>query len=112
MKAMKFQCSPKGMIMDISSMRSFAAQFLGKGKVYDRLLSCLLEKDYYNDDELPFPTVKFLMTYLGLNEYQVRKQLEMIYHDLIYSDMRRDIIETEYIFHLRYYENHHNFRVK
>ena len=109
---MKFQCSPKGMIMDISSMRSFAAQLLGKGKKYDRLLSCLLEKDYYNDDELPFPSVKYLKTYLGLNEYQVRKQLELIYHDLIYTERKRHIVETEYVFYLSYFENRHSLMMK
>jgi len=108
---MEFQCSPKGMIMDISSMRSFATQFLGKGKAYDRMLSYILEKDYYNDDELQFPTIKFLMTYLGLNEYQVRKQLEQIYHDLIYSHKGRDIIETEYVFYLSNFDNNHSLRL-
>ena len=74
--------SPKGMILDICSMRSRAQKLLTLNPEYAALLNTITAKDYYNDDELKIPTVKDLAADAEISYGVARRQLGVIYDHL------------------------------
>lgn len=50
--------TPKGMILDICSMRSRAIKLMKFENEYNPLLKVITEKDYYYDENLKFPSLK------------------------------------------------------
>lgn len=101
--------SSKGVLLDISSMRGFASQLLGKGKRYEALLRLIIEKDYYNDNDLPLPSLKELQERLGLKYALVRKHLFEIYDDLLdhqENSIDFSIKSVEYVFGMWYFDNY------
>ena len=100
--------SSKGVLLDISSMRNFAIQLIGKGKKYEALLKLIVEKDYYNDDGLKLPSINEIKERLGMSYEKVRKQLFEIYDDLL-NHTENNIVfslkKVEYVFFLTYFDN-------
>ncbi len=74
--------SPKGIILDINSMRSRAKKLLKNDSEYNTLLEAIIEKDYYNDDSLAIPTLKAVAQKAGINYSVARRLLDKIYSDL------------------------------
>ena len=83
--------STKGMILDISSMRSRARKLLDLKPEYSSMLECLTKKDYYYDDDAKLPTVKELAAEAGVTYAKARTQLQMIYEDLCSYEPTLDI---------------------
>lgn len=79
---MKTNLSSRGMILDMGSMRSFAKQLLGKGKVYEPVLKELLKEDFYGDPDIPMPTMKAISVNINLPYEKVRNYVWLIYRDL------------------------------
>ncbi|MBR9920312.1 MAG: hypothetical protein GYB31_05675 [Bacteroidetes bacterium] len=78
--------SSREILLDIGAMRQLAKGLVGQGKPYDRLLVLLLEKDYYEDDDEPIPSMKELSEKLSLSYEKVRKQIKQIYDDLVFPE--------------------------
>ena len=70
-------------ILDICSMRNQAMKLLSEENDYSPLLHVPTEKDYYYDEDLDVPTLKWLLERTGLKYYKVRKQILKIYQDLV-----------------------------
>lgn len=101
--------SSTGIIRDISSMREFAKNLLGKGKEYDELLSLIIEKNYYYDDDLRLLKVKDLQEKTNKTYSNIRKQLYEIYNDLLNHediDIEFSIKKVEYVFIMHYFDNY------
>ncbi|WP_320112298.1 hypothetical protein [Draconibacterium orientale] len=105
---MENQITTKGMMIDILSQRNFAKQLVGEGKDYDDVLNWLLAKDYYYDEDLPYPSIKELTEDLNISYSVARRLISCIYNEL--SEVYRNKIdysipEVEYIFYLTFLGN-------
>jgi hypothetical protein len=74
--------TPKGMILDICSMRSRAIKLLKNTNEYNSLLETITAKDYYYDEDLQFPSLKQFAEMAGIKYDKARRQLIKIYNDL------------------------------
>tara|TARA_R110002050_G_scaffold187306_1_gene321742 strand:+ start:18603 stop:19211 length:609 start_codon:yes stop_codon:yes gene_type:complete len=95
--------SSQDILRDIRSMRKFSGQLLGKGKIYDRLLSYLLH-DVFPYSDYTLPKLKDLQSALGIPYSKVRKHLNHIYSDLIdHEENGVDLSpsKVEYVFTLK-----------
>ncbi|WP_163323817.1 hypothetical protein [Draconibacterium mangrovi] len=102
------QITSKGMMIDILSQRNFARQLIGKGKDYDEILKLLLEKDYYYDEDLPYPSVKEIIETLKISYSVFKRKISLLYDDLseVFSNNIDYTIENvEYIFSLEFLGN-------
>ena len=68
---MERRLSSKGVLQDITSMRNFAFQLLGKGKKYEALLRLIVEKDYYCDNGPQLPSLKEIQVSLRMSYAKV-----------------------------------------
>jgi hypothetical protein len=82
--------SPKGMILDICSMRSRAKKLLINEPEYASLLRVITAEDYYNDEELKIPSVKDLAAEAEISYSVARRQLGVIYDHLCSYDEKLD----------------------
>jgi hypothetical protein len=88
-------------------MRQFARQLLGKGKSYDQLLKTILSKDYAYNYDIETPNIKKFAELSGLSYDKVRKQISLIYDDLVNhedSGVRISLNKVKYIFQLKYFD--------
>jgi hypothetical protein len=74
----------KDIMIAIPLMPKLAEALLGKGKVYDALLTEILKYDYFSDDH-HFFTPKELQQKLNLSYAQFRKQIHTLYDDFMGS---------------------------
>lgn len=79
---MEHKLSPKGMILDICSMRSRAKKLLRLNPEYSNLLKVLTAKDYYNDEDLSIPSLKELAETANISYSVARRHLDKLYDDL------------------------------
>lgn len=79
---MENKISVKQILIDLLSIREQIFKKYGGNDEYKDLLDFLMAKDYYNDDDLPFPTLKQIEEATGLGTYRTRRQLETIYLEL------------------------------
>jgi hypothetical protein len=100
--------SSNGIISDIGSMRTYALNFLDKGKEYDHLLNYLLKGDFYKDDYQERPKIQDIIKELGLSYSKFKRQLGLIYEDIT-SDCETpfEFKEVEYCLGL----SHYNYRL-
>ncbi|MEX2350242.1 MAG: hypothetical protein WD554_05130, partial [Flavobacteriaceae bacterium] len=73
---------------------------------YSQLIEFLSSKDYYNDDDLPYPTLKEIEIKTGLKSYKIRKQLKEIYESLFNYEYTFDFNKVEIFFHVDYFKNY------
>jgi hypothetical protein len=95
--------STKEMLLNIWSMRAAALKLASNGKGYSGFLKILLE-NYYNDDDLPFPSLKEFSVMSGLRYEKVRKYIADIYQDLVFDGENRpvfSITKVKYTFNIR-----------
>jgi hypothetical protein len=94
---MENKISVKQILIDLLSIREQVFKKYGDNDEYKYLLDFLMTKDYYNDDGLPFPTLKQIKKATGLGIYRTRRQLETIYLELfdgfsnIYTTNNKDV---------------------
>ena len=72
---MEHKLSPKGIILDICSMRSRAKKLLSLNPEYANLLNVLTAKDYYNDEDLSIPSLKELSEAANISYSVARRVL-------------------------------------
>jgi hypothetical protein len=80
--------SSKEILLNIGSMRGHTMKLLNLTKPYSKLLDQVLTHDFVHDEETPVPSIKELAQMSGLRYEAVRKQLQAIYHDLIFGEDR------------------------
>ncbi len=79
---MEHNISIKQIFYDILSIKEqVVKEYQGK-EPYKKLIDYINAKDYYNDDNIPYPTLKQVEEETGIKSYQLRKQLKKIYENL------------------------------
>ena len=111
---MEQKISTKQVLIDILSIKFQVKKIFENREEFNSLLTFLCEKDYYNDDEIPFPTLKEIESRTGLNGNQLRKQLLKIYNELFNYDSKYNLEfnETEYVFYLNNNKVYASFTLK
>ena len=69
-------------MIDILSIFDQVYQKYKEDPEFSLLLEFLKEKDYLNDDDIPFPTLKLLSERLGIESTDVRKKLLKLYNKM------------------------------
>lgn len=83
---MKEKLSIKQVLVDLISILPQLVNYYSKDKKYKTLLNFLTEKDYYNDEDLPYPTLKEIVEATGLKSHTLRKQLQEMYESFYAYD--------------------------
>ena len=105
---MEKNISVKRILLDILSIKEqVIVAFNGVSK-YEILLTFLTAKDYYNDDDLPIPTLKEIERHTGLKTSQLRTQLKNIYKELF--DHTFSFKKVEIIFDVEYFKRYGYFK--
>ncbi|WP_335967335.1 hypothetical protein [Galbibacter sp. PAP.153] len=79
---MEDKISIKRTLLDLLAIPEQVSIAFDDNPRYQKLLSFLLSKDFYNDDNLSIPTLKEIEAETGLKSYHVRKQIEEMYEYL------------------------------
>ena len=109
---MELKLSIKRVLLDILSIKQQVFDAFKDRKDYRELLLFLMEKDYYEDEELPIPTLKEMESILGLKIQQLRKMLKNIYYEF-YSyekNYTMNFNTTVIEFHLDYFKRYATFK--
>ncbi|AJR04811.1 hypothetical protein [Siansivirga zeaxanthinifaciens] len=111
---MKYSSTPKEILYSILSILPQVSKEFGNKEKYKSLISFLSAKDYYNDYDIPYPTMKEIEAVTGLKSYQLRKQLTEIY-DKIFAfdeDFEFEFNKTTMLIHVEYHKNFGAFNCK
>ncbi|MBO6515213.1 MAG: hypothetical protein JJ975_01505 [Bacteroidia bacterium] len=102
---MQRKMSTKGMILDICSQRSRAQKFVNLDKSYRDILNCLLQEDYYRNEDQALPTIKNICLSVNKSYDVVRKQIKNIHDDLASYPMAEEFpfntAEVSYVFYVK-----------
>ena len=102
--------SVKQILYDIFSIKEQVIK-LYKGKErYKGLITFLEAKDYFNDEDIPYPTLKQVESDTGLKTHQIRKQLNEIYESLFNYEYTFDFNDVEIYFSVNYFERYANVK--
>jgi hypothetical protein len=110
---LKENLSPKQILVDLSSVQCQLKDLFKNDNQYDSIIEFLSAKDYYNDPDIPFPTMKEVERGTGLSTAQLRKKLLEMYERLFDfgTDHGLRFTKTQYTFYLTNYEMHSQFVV-
>ncbi|MBD0833743.1 hypothetical protein [Aestuariibaculum sediminum] len=108
---MKHSISVKQTLVDIISILPQIFQEFRKDEKYCKLLDYLNEKDFFNDEDLPYPTIKQIEAETGLKSHHIRKQLKDLYASLFDYEYgyRFHFDKTEYCFIVDHFKNYATF---
>lgn len=111
---MRENLSTKQILIDLLSIKNHVKKLFENQIEFNALVTFLCEKDYYNDDDIPYPTLKEVEAGTGLNSTQLRKQLLRIYENLFNYDSiyNLEFNETEYVFYLNNNKIYGSFTLK
>lgn len=73
------QLSIKQALLDLLNVADQLPRILKNYPQYKELLSYLVEKDFYSDENLALPTVKYFQDKTGFKPHEVRKQIRLMY---------------------------------
>ena len=109
--------SLKQVILDISSMRNFAAKLLKEENTYNKILEYLIFKNIYYDEDAHLPLIKDIIKELNITYGKFKKELLKLYSELIDQDYENPKIpfcfsEVEYFFSLQSYGIYAHFTAK
>ena len=111
---MKHTITSKWIMIDILSIFDQVYQKYYKDEEFSLLLDFLKKKDYLNDDDIPFPTLKVISEELGIESTEVRKKLLKLYDKLF--DYENGLIlefnRVEILFTLNYFDRFAYFKCK
>lgn len=105
---MENKISVKQILIDLLTIREQVFKKYGGNEEYKDLLDFLMAKDYCNDDDLPFPTLKQIEEATGLGTYRTRRQLETIYRELL--DCFLDFNNVVISFNIEYHKTYGHFK--
>ena len=110
---LKESLSPKHILVDLISIQCQLKDLFKNDEQYRSIIEFLGAKDYYNDPDIPYPTMKEVEKGTGLSPTQLRKKLlEMYAHIFDYES--QDMLKfekTEYSFYLTNFDLHGQFEV-
>jgi hypothetical protein len=111
---MEHQISVKQILVDLISIMPQIIKEFSNNEKYKPLIDFLNAKDYYYDDDLPYPTLKQIEAETGIKSYHLRKQLKEIYGHLFdYEyDYNFDFSKTELIINVEYFKRYATFNCK
>ncbi|WMI64104.1 hypothetical protein RBH94_08470 [Aestuariibaculum sp. YM273] len=111
---MRHPSTPKEILYSILSILPQISKEFGNNEKYRPLISFLLAKDYYNDYDIPYPTMKEIEEVTKLKPYQLRKQLTEIYAKLFAFDegFEFEFYKTTMLVHVEYFKNFGAFNCK
>ncbi len=106
--------SIKQVLIDLISIMPQVFKEFKDNDRYAQLLNFLNTKDYYNNDDIPYPTLKQIETETELKSYHIRKQLKEMYDKLFdYDyDYSFDFNDLEIIIHVEYYKRYASIKCK
>jgi hypothetical protein len=103
---MEQKISVKRILVDlISIMPQIERDFKSKER-YSQLIGFLSSKDYYEDEDLAYPTLKEIEAKTGLKTHQIRKQLKEIYEQLFDREYTFDFNQVEIYFYVEYFKRY------
>jgi hypothetical protein len=76
--------SIKQALIDLLSVSEQLRRILKNFPKHQIILNYLLEKDFYNNDDISIPTLKMIEKETGLKPHAVRKQIQSMY-DLVFG---------------------------
>ncbi|WP_417873984.1 hypothetical protein [Xanthomarina gelatinilytica] len=111
---MEHQISIKQILVDLIGIIPQINNEFGSNEKYAQLLTFLNAKDYFNDDDLAYPTLKQIEEETGIKTYHLRKQLKEIYDKLFdYDyDFNFDFSQTKLIINVEYFKRYASFNCK
>lgn len=94
--------SPKHILVDLLSIHCQLKSLFKGEEQYSVIIDFLDAKDYYNDPDISYPTLKEVQEATGLSTSNVRKRLSEMYERLFgyETTVRLDFHKTEYNFYL------------
>lgn len=94
--------SPKHILVDLLSIHCQLKTLFKDEEQYSAIIDFLDAKDYYNDPDISYPTLKEVQEATGLSPTHVRKRLSEMYECLFgyQTPIRMDFSRTEYNFYL------------
>ena len=105
---MEHQISIKQVLVDLISIMPQIVNEFSDNEKYKTLIDFLSTKDYYNDEDLPYPTLKQIEAETGIKSYHLRKQLKEIYDKLF--DYEYDYVfnfdDAIIMFHAEYFKRY------
>ncbi len=109
--------SLKQVILDISSMRKFAAKLLKEENSYNPILEYIISRNIYYDEDAKLPLIKDILKELNITYSKFKKELIKLYYELIDQDYFDPKIpfyfdEVEYFFSLKSFDKYAHFTVK
>ncbi len=106
----------KELIFAIQAMKEQTKTLIGKEKPYELLLTILLSKDYYNEDEPHYFSSVELQKLTGLSHSKIKSQMEEIHQeifDLAFNDPTVfSFNEVVYDFYIKGWRNSISFKGK
>lgn len=109
---MELKLSIKRVLLDLLSIREQVLDHFQENGRYESLLSFIAKKDYYNDDDVAFPSLVDIEKVTGLKSHILRKQLKGMYQEFFDFEKGRilDFGKTEIWFNLEDFKRHGTFR--
>ncbi|MBC5836732.1 hypothetical protein [Flavobacterium muglaense] len=106
--------SVKRILIDLLSIKDQLKMLFNNNTEYATLINFLTEKDYYNDDDIPLPSLKEIESKTGLKTNQLRNQLLNIYQELFEYDSNKtlEFNNKEYFFFLEFNKTYASFTLK
>lgn len=101
---MEHKISVKQILVDIISIMPQIVKEFKNNERYSQLIEFLSSQNYYDDEDLPYPTLKEIEAKTGLKTYHIRKQLEEIYKRLFDYEFTFDFNKVEVFFHAKYFK--------
>lgn len=98
---MKPKITPKDIIRDLYYMRNAAKKLDVKDKPYKKLLEFLISADFYDNEDIPIPSISELCVITSVPYRLLRKYLNEIYEDIMsefWNNESFEIIKTKYKF--------------
>ena len=78
--------SVKRILIDLLPIKDQLKMLFNNNTEYTTLINFLTEKDYYNNDDIPLPSLKEIQSKTGFKTNQLRNQLLNIYQELFEYD--------------------------
>ncbi|MET6989186.1 hypothetical protein [Sediminicola arcticus] len=100
--------SVKQILIDLLSIKDQVFKKYVGNVEYKDLLDFLMAKDYYNEEDLPLPTLKQIEAATGLRTYRIRRQLEIIYRELLNGSLEFNNVVIS--FNVEYHKTYGHFK--
>lgn len=111
---LKENLSPKHILVDLLSVHCQLSDFFKNDEQYKPIINFLNSKDYYNDPDIPYPTLKEAEKETGLSATKLRKFIVEMYSRIFDFESGDSLkfSKAEYSFYMKHYDLHAQFTLK